>query len=95
MSVQPMVISRDLVIENAPSDVGEWEIRCECGNRLAFALRGQGSPGFAIVATHGDGEARLEVPGHSVEGLLWSLGMADPLGDWLQRVHEYEGEVAP
>lgn len=92
MSVQPMVVSRDLIIENA-SATGEWQILCECGARLAFALRGHRTPGFAIVATHGDGEARVEIASASRDGLLWMLGMADPLGDWLRRLHEYEGEV--
>lgn len=68
--------------------------QCECGDRLAFALRWRATPGFAVVATHGAGAARLEVLGDSLEGLLWALGAADPVGDWLQQIHECDGRVA-
>ena len=89
MTVKPMFIDKQLITENTPYG-GEWAIVCTCGDRLAFSHRDRGTEKNTLIVTHGDGEARLEVPGWSNEGFLWGLGLCDPLGAWLERIHEYE-----
>lgn len=89
------VISKGLIIENTPYG-GEWRIKCECAESLTFSYRDQGTDRSTLVVAHGDGEARLEIAGRSTDSMLWALGLADPLGEWLARVHEYEeGEAHP
>lgn len=82
-------ISKGLIIENTPYN-GEWRIKCECAAALTFSYRDRGTARNTLIVTHGDGEARLEIPGRSDESLLWALGLANPLGEWLAKVHEYE-----
>lgn len=79
----------DLIHENTP-DGGEWAILCACGEPLIFAYRDRGSARCTLLVTHGEGEARWELPGYSEDNLLWMCGLADPLVDWLDTVHRYE-----
>jgi hypothetical protein len=87
-----VTMSNGIIIENVPYG-GEWRIKCDCGAALAFAYRERGTPRSVLIVTHGDGEARLEISGHSDDNLLWTLGLRDPLGDWLKHVHEYEASA--
>lgn len=87
---RPMVISSGLIAENVPRN-GQWKIRCpDCSEMLTFAYRDRGSSRSTLIVSHGEGEARLEIPGHSDDNLLWAIGIRDPLGAWLDRLHDYE-----
>lgn len=82
------LLPRMLIQENVPKD-GAWTLRCECGATLAFAYRDRGTPATTLLVTHDGFPARFHLAARSTEGLLWSIGLADPLGDWIERVHEY------
>jgi hypothetical protein len=95
---RPMVISKALIVANVPSAPdGEWRMTCpDCAEDLAFAYRDRGTARATLIVTHGAGEARLEIAGRSEATLLWAIGLRDPLGAWLDGVHDYEdGEVRP
>lgn len=93
---KPMVISKQLIQENVPYD-GTWSLRCpDCAESLTFAYRDRGTERTVLIVTHGEGEARLEIAGRSDDNLLWVIGMRDPLGKWLDALHDYEdGEAVP
>lgn len=89
---RPHLIARGLIIQNTPNDGGEWVIECDCGERLAFSCPNRGTDRASIVVRHGEGEARLEIPALSDRGFLWSLGLDDPVAEWIDRLHLYEEE---
>lgn len=91
---RPTLIALGLIIQNTPVDGGEWVIACDCGERLAFSCPNRGTDRASTVVTHGAGEARFELPALCDRSFLWSLGLDDPLAEWVDRLHSYEAEKA-
>lgn len=86
-------VGRDLIVQNTPNDGSPWEMECSCGETLSFRLLGRGTPGAKVIVGHGH-HLPLEITLMLDAGLRWSIGLSDPVGDWIERAHDTDDRIA-